>query len=555
MDRQSQSEQYRGKVLVVDDRPENLLAVETVLKHMDAEIVTARSGNEALALMLRHQFALALLDVQMPEMDGFEVASLMRSSEATRQIPVIFVTAISKDEEFVLGGYESGAVDYLFKPLNPDMLKAKVRVFLDLDRQKKELELARREADAANLAKSEFLANMSHEIRTPMTAILGFADTLLTEGDIEKAPPKRIEAINTIIRNGQHLLELINGILDLSKIEVGKLTLERLPCSPLELAKEVISLMNVRAEAKGLPLLLKCHGQIPRAITADPTRLRQILINLVGNAIKFTESGEVCLELSMPPVEADEEPRIEFDVRDTGIGMTDEQIEKLFAAFMQVDASANRRFGGTGLGLAISKRLANMLGGDITVTSSPGEGSNFRMTVATGSLEGVSMIAPGSRDQHNRVEIKKPVISRQTLDTKSDASSTNLDCQVLLAEDGPDNARLISFILKKAGATVALAENGQVAYELATESARNGKPFDLILMDMQMPIMDGYAATRKLRSEDYTGPIVALTANAMDGDRNKCLRAGCDGYVTKPVDRAELVATVASYVRQEVAKS
>ncbi len=528
----------RGKILVVDDRPENLLAVTAALKHIDAEIINASSGNEALALMLRHQFALVLLDVQMPEMDGFEVASLMRENESTRQVPIIFVTALNKDDAYVFRGYQNGAVDYLFKPLNVEILQAKVQIFLDLERQKRELDIARREADAANLAKSEFLANMSHEIRTPMTAILGFAETLLTEGDISRAPPQRVEAIRTIIRNGEHLLTLINGILDLSRIEAGKLRLENMACEPLQLAREVISLMRVRADAKRLPLALRCIGSIPQTIHTDPTRLRQILINLVGNAIKFTEVGQVRLELSL--VESDgANPLLKCDVHDSGIGMTEDQMGQLFTAFTQVDASTTRKFGGTGLGLAISKRLAEMLGGDIAVTSLPQQGSVFSATLATGPLDDVPMVDLGQTDIHGDVAEEQRALVEEEL--------PSLHCRVLLAEDGLDNQRLISFLLEKAGAEVTLAENGQIACDRTIEARRNGEPFDVILMDMQMPVLDGYDATRRVRDEGYHGPIIALTAHAMDGDRQKCLEIGCDDYASKPIDRRQLLALVSKY--------
>ncbi len=543
MDSQRDADKHRGKILVVDDRRENLLAMKTALKHVDAQIIEARSGNEALSLMLRCNLALVLLDVQMPEMDGFEVAALMRDNENTKHIPIIFMTAISKDDEYVFKGYETGAVDYLFKPVNANILQAKVRVFLDMYRQKRELEAARRDAETANLAKSEFLANMSHEIRTPMTAILGFAETLLTEGDITKAPPQRIEAVRTIIRNGEHLFCLINGILDLSKIEAGKLNLECLRCSPSQLAHDVISLMQIRAEAKGFPLELKCHGNIPRTIRTDPTRLRQILINLVGNAVKFTETGGVCLEMRLDR-QGGEGPIMQFEVRDTGIGMNEEQIGQLFKAFSQVDASTTRKFGGTGLGLAISKRLAEMLGGDIAVRSEPGKGSSFRVSIATGPLDNVASVDPRTCcKSHNTTPGGKA--GQET--TPPRQATKKIDCRLLLAEDGPDNQRLITFMLGKAGVKVTLAENGRIAYAKAMQAVDAGEPFDVILMDMQMPVMDGYETTRKLRADGYTAAIIALTAHAMDGDREKCIEVGCDDYTSKPIDRKELLATVARY--------
>ncbi|GAF79718.1 unnamed protein product, partial [marine sediment metagenome] len=331
----------RSKILVVDDRSENLLAIETALKHVDTEIIKARSGNEALALMLCHDLALVLLDVRMPEMNGFEVATLMRDDDNTKHIPIIFVTAISKDEAYVFRGYETGAVDYLFTPLNPDILQAKVRVFLEMYRQKRELKIARREAEAANLAKSEFLANMSHEIRTPMTAILGFSDVLL--GNLQEE--EDVFAANIIKRNGEYLLRLINDILDLSKIEAGKFEVEHIACSPPTIIADVASLMRVRAKSKNIPLYVEYVGAIPETIQCDPVRLRQILINLLGNAIKFTETGSVRLviRLVQGPGSA---TALRFDVIDTGIGLSEEQISTLFQPFSQADASTTRRFGG-----------------------------------------------------------------------------------------------------------------------------------------------------------------------------------------------------------------
>ena len=392
-------------------------------------------------------------------------------------------------------------------------------------------------AEGANRAKSEFLANMSHEIRTPMTAILGFSDVLL--GNLEGEG--NISAATTIKRNGEYLLELINDILDLSKIEAGKLEIERIACSPGNVVGDVASLMRVRAEAKGLPLQVEYVGGIPQTILSDPTRLRQILINLVGNALKFTESGSVRLVTRRVQSNA-EPPRLRVDVIDTGIGMTREQASRLFQPFTQADASTTRKFGGTGLGLTISKRLAEMLGGDITISSSPGEGSTFSVTVETGPLDDVPMLE----------NVTEAGVQREEKAKTATAPTLDLNYRILLAEDGPDNQRLISFVLKKAGAKVTLAENGLIAHDKAREARETGEPFDVILMDMQMPIMDGYTATGKLREAGYTGPIIALNANAMAGDDEKCFQAGCDGYATKPIDRKKLFATIAGHAGKQI---
>jgi len=400
----------------------------------------------------------------------------------------------------------------------------------------KSLEKSNEAAEAANQSKGEFLANMSHEIRTPLTAILGYSDLLL--GSLNKT--ENLAAAKTIKSNGEHLLELINDILDLSKIEAGKLELERITCSPGKVMADVASLMRVRSEAKSLPLEIQYVGKIPETILCDPTRLRQILINLLSNAIKFTEKGSIRLAARLVQ-ERTKQPCLQFDVIDTGIGMTREHVSKLFHPFTQADSSTTRKFGGTGLGLTISKRLAEMLGGDITISSRLGKGSTFSLTVETGPLDGVPMLESGT---------KAVVDSKQKAKTSA-APVVKLNCRVLLAEDGPDNQRLISFILKKAGAEVTLAENGQVAYERALATKNEGCPFDVILMDMQMPIMDGYQATRQLRQAGYTGPIIAVTANAMLGEDRKCTEAGCDYYLCKPIDRNQFLAVVAQYAEKQ----
>ena len=388
-----------------------------------------------------------------------------------------------------------------------------------------DLEAARRAAEASSKAKGEFLANMSHEIRTPMNAILGYTELLL---DPQQTPADRTQCIQTVHRNGEHLLTLINDILDLSKIEAGQMTVEQIACSPAQITREVESLMRARSEEKAIGLDVVFRGSLPQTIHSDPTRLRQILVNLVGNAIKFTDVGAVRLVVSYVPPD-----RVRFDVIDTGIGMTPDQLEAIFEAFGQADNSVTRRFGGTGLGLAISRRLARALGGEIEVTSTAGQGSKFTVIVSTGDLARVPMI---DADELARV------VTTDDEPTAADTVAVDLQgVRILLAEDGPDNQRLISYHLTNVGAQVDIACNGRIAVEKTHDAADAGEPFDLILMDMQMPEQDGYSAASELRREGYTRPIVALTAHAMEGDREKCLDAGCNDYMSKPVKRATLL--------------
>ena len=423
-----------------------------------------------------------------------------------------------------------------------DALEARVRertielseANASLKQQQLKLEAARQAAEAANRSKSDFLANMSHEIRTPMTAILGFADRML---DPDQTASDRLTCVQTIRRNADHLLTVINDILDISRIEAGKMEVERIECSPIRIVGDVTSLLRGRAMEKGLQLDVIFHPPIPQTIRTDPTRLRQILINLVGNAVKFTDVGSVNLEIRMADPADATTPRMRFDVIDSGIGMSAAQVRRIFHPFTQADTSTTRRFGGSGLGLTICKRLAEMLGGDIRVQSREGHGSTFSLILETGSLAGVAMLD----------DCREAVVMAEEAVTTAPAQ---IHGRILLVDDGRDNRNLLSYYLTRAGAEVTVAENGKIGCQKAIEAMSAGAPFDLILMDMQMPEMDGYSATSKLRSKGYTGPIIALTAHAMADDRARCLRSGCTDYLSKPVERSVLLATVARHVGQ-----
>ncbi|GAA5505811.1 PAS domain S-box protein [Novipirellula caenicola] len=388
------------------------------------------------------------------------------------------------------------------------------------------LQEARAQAEAASESKSEFLANMSHEIRTPMTAILGYIDLIAEQ--IEH--PEALEHVRTIRCNGDFLLDIINDILDLSKIEAGKLDIASERFSPNRLIEDVRSIMEVRATEGGLNLDVDYEGEIPSEVVSDPKRLKQILINLVGNAIKFTPSGEVRLRIRYQP----EDQRLRIDIVDTGIGMKPEQLTRLFKPFTQGDSSVTRHFGGTGLGLAISQRLAKMLGGTISVDSVEGQGSTFSLTIATGDIRGVDMIKPMTMIQPDRDE--EPM------------ASITLHCSVLVVDDRRDIRFLSKAMLTKAGATVDEAEDGVIAIKKVKSRLDQGQSYDLILLDMQMPKLDGYQTAEKLRRMGFSGPIIALTADAMQGDMSRCIEQGCNDYLSKPIHKATMLQMVSRYV-------
>lgn len=397
-----------------------------------------------------------------------------------------------------------------------------------LERQAHELEAERKRAEAANRAKGAFVANMTHELRTPLTAILGYTELL--EGD-RHLDTEAARWVRTVKRSGEHLLTLINDVLDYSKVEAGKMRVELLDTDPAAILEDVRLLMAEPASTKGLRLDVEWTTPAPPMIRTDPTRLRQILFNLVGNAIKFTAAGTVSVRAA---VEAGGTSghRLIVRVSDTGIGMNEEVIRRLFKPFTQADATMSRRFGGTGLGLSICKELARLMGGDVSAESRPGAGSTFTLQVDAGPL--VAPPAGVEAPVSNAGDATQPAATR-TNDALSEARSL-AGLRVLLVEDGPDNQRLATHHLTRAGAEVTVAENGQLALD-ATES----HDFDLILMDMQMPVLDGYQATRALRRRGNTLPIIALTANARVEDSNLCLAAGCDDFVAKPFTRRSLI--------------
>ncbi len=675
-----EQEQEKFNILIVDDRPENLLTLESIINSQELNIIKALSGNEALSLMLEYEISLVLLDVNMPGMDGFETAELMRGSERTKSIPIIFITATFRQPKQIFRGYETGAVDYLYKPLDRKILQNKIRAYIDFFKQKhalqvttkqlqktiEELNLAKRIAEEATLAKSSFLASMSHEIRTPLNGIIGMTDLILMDQDI---PEQYFEHLTDIKQSSESLLEIINEILDISKIEADKLEIEEIEFSLRGMMEKVVRLLSVKTLQKKLNFLCLHPADMPDLVYGDPTRIRQVLINLLGNAIKFTEEGGVTLNLRLKKQE-EQSVDIEFEVTDTGIGIPNEKISQLFESYSQAELSTSRNYGGTGLGLTISQRLVELMGSKIEVISNVGRGSRFFFTITMkkgGDLDtswnlkkndkitNARILIIDSHKEHNhqindffhfwklktstsdsadnalklitnssgeqfsiifidqelqrqrgyllhemikdvlpadsnpdfvimtdnkslhssrkiqsygiKFSLFKPVLQKDLRNLMQKiageetdnppagqyhfneliGTSSGMKISILLAEDQLINRKIVVKLLGKKGWDVITAANGLEAFQKAHES-----PFNLILMDVMMPEMDGFQATREIRRDKEgknTGtPIIALTANAMKGDREKCLEAGMDDYISKPIHPDDLFQTIEKFI-------
>ncbi len=504
---------------------------EAIGRRFTETLVTARPGDEAdPARYLDPQGARSVLNRRLE--------TVVRRRDGSEFTVEFAVTRLETEGRVSYSAFlrditEARRTSAELKKFTDDIVEAKNRLeeqTRELAAKSHELEQARALAEAASRAKSDFLANMSHEIRTPMTAILGYADLML---DPAQSADDRAACVQTVRRNGEHLLLLINDILDLSKIEAGMMRVEAIAVDPVQIVEEVASLMRVRALAKGLELRVAARYPLPASMHSDPIRIRQIVVNLVSNAIKFTHAGSVTVELSMA---GERNERLRIAVRDTGIGLTSEQTAGLFQPFSQADESTTRRYGGTGLGLTISRRLARLLDGEISVESEAGCGSTFTVEISSGPAEHLVLC--------DRLGARPDGVHPTQQAPPPDALAGT---RILLAEDGRDNQRLFAFHLRKAGAQVTIVDNGRLAAERALEAAARQTPFTVVLMDMQMPELDGYGATALLRSKGYTGPIIALTAHSMPGDREKCIGAGCDDYFTKPLDHDRLIGLCAKY--------
>ncbi|MCM8525597.1 MAG: response regulator [Lentisphaeraceae bacterium] len=513
--------QDKPNILVVDDKEANLMAMRMLLKREDVNVLTALSAKEALKLLIDNSFAMLLLDVQMPEMDGYELADLIRKEESMKDVPIIFITAQDQSKAVEMKGYSSGAVDVIFKPVEKVILLSKVRVFLELYRQKyamlalREAEHKREVAETKARAKSEFLANMSHEIRTPMSAVLGFAG-LLQETPLSSDQKSYLDTIDS---SGQLLLGIINDILDFSKVEAGKLEFEEEPVKLKDLIRDAIAIAQIKAKGKNISIESRLVDSDQEWFLGDSTRISQILLNMLSNAIKFTEEGFIrvhidyfdCLDKKSGKYS------IGFRVEDSGIGMSEEAQKKIFDAYTQADSSTTRKYGGTGLGLSICRHFVGRMGGKLDVKSQLNIGTTFIFNLVLKACE-------------------NPVYD----ETRNVDLSQIENLKVLVVEDNPANQRLVSLLLKKLKCEFSIAENGQKALDILEHN-----DFDIIFMDLQMPVMGGIECAENIKEKDLSdAPVIALTADVVRSDMERCSKAGMAGYLRKPIDRGAFERTL-----------
>jgi signal transduction histidine kinase len=524
-------------LLIVDDKQENIIALEALLNRNDINIITTTSPNDALRICWEKDIAIALVDVQMPEMNGFELVEILKNNVRTQDILVIFVTAISTELKYAIKGLSTGAVDYLYKPLDPYITSAKVDSFIQLVKTQIEIKTknqqlekiqsdlikAKEEAEQGKRAKENFMANMSHEIRTPINGIIGLVHLLKKE----ELTDDQKEIVGMLDLSSNSLLGVINDILDLSKIEAGKYTINFAETDIKDLAKQAANLLNIKAKEKNIGLKLIIDDKVPQYIMADSLRLNQIFMNLLSNAVKFTNEGQVTFKVEV----LDEKPNtalIKFSVIDTGIGISSENIETIFQSFEQVEHIHTRVYGGTGLGLSIVKKLVELKGGELDVQSELGKGSTFSFT------KWYKVVEKGSAPVAEKVVDQLPALD---------------GVKILVAEDNSINVFLIVKILNDWKIQTTVVTNGAAALE-----ALEKENFDLILMDTYMPVMSGLDAIKEIRSGRIRGkeniPIISFSAGVLESDKETAKQVGADDIIGKPFKIGTLHEKISALIKK-----
>lgn len=518
-------------LLILDDKEENLISLKALLSDIkNINIICSSNPNDALKLCWKTDIAIALVDVQMPEINGFEFVSMLKSNPKTNHIMAVMVTAISKEDKYLIKGLQSGAVDYLYKPLNPDITLAKVKSLInqihiqeeilqkniELEESKHALIKAKKEAEQGRKSKEIFLANMSHEIRTPINGIIGIIH-MLKHSILE---PEQSNWVNRLDTASKSLLLIINDILDISKIDSGKLKIEMEEFNLIDYLFEIEKLFKIRAAHKNLNFCIEFNSELPKHIYFDPLRLRQIISNFISNSLKFTESGKITLVVSSEPKE-NNYYTLKFTVKDTGIGIKPEAVQKIFLAFEQGDEGITKKYGGTGLGLAIVKRLASLLGGNVFAKSIYGKGSEFSFIVNIKEASSTTDYVPQ--------EISTPYNELPKLE----------NLHVLVAEDNELNSFMLTHMLKTWNCIVDIVQNGQQALESFENSY-----YDIILMDTHMPTMGGFEAIKEIRNHSDAHkrqiPIITISASVLEHEQQAAFEAGADDVIGKPFDPTDL---------------